>query len=60
LLLAVARGEYHGLFIELKVGSNKPSAEQIAFLDYLNDAGYLAVVLWSADAAIAEIKAYLA
>jgi hypothetical protein len=59
LLLASARGDYHGLFIELKVGSNKPSSEQIAFMDHLNHAGYRAVVHWSADDAIAEIKAYL-
>jgi hypothetical protein len=60
LFLATARRHYAGLFLELKIGSNKPSPDQRAFIDHLNQAGYRAVVHWSADDAIAEIKAYLA
>jgi hypothetical protein len=32
---------YHGLFIELKVGYNKPTDEQYEWLDSLNKEGYL-------------------
>ena len=60
LMLAAARGPHHGLFIEMKVGDNKPSSEQSAFLEYLIASGYKAVVHYSAEAAIHELKEYLA
>jgi len=59
LMLSVARGKYHGLFIEMKAGSNKPTDEQLEFIEHLNGAGYKACVHWSADAAIREIEAYM-
>jgi len=59
LFLDAPRNGYHGLRIEMKVGSNRPSEEQAAFIEYLNKAGYKAVTHWSADAAIEEIKGYL-
>jgi hypothetical protein len=49
----------HGFFAEMKVGSNKPSPEQREFLSHLISAGYRAIVCYSADEAIAEIKRYL-
>lgn len=39
------RGKYHGMFIELKVGKNKASPEQIAWRDALLDRGYYAVIV---------------
>lgn len=54
------QGGYAGLFIEMKVGDNKPSDDQKKFQKYLEDIGYKAVVHWSAEAAINEIQAYLA
>lgn len=60
LILAKPTKQYAGLFIEMKVGDNKPSDEQKAFLEYLLSVGYKAVVHWSADSAISEIKSYLA
>jgi hypothetical protein len=60
LMLAWPAAGAHGLFIEMKVGSNKTSEEQRLFLEHLSLSGYRAVVHWSADDAIAEIKEYLA
>lgn len=59
LILAKAAKEYHGLFIEMKVGNNKPTDTQEEFGAYLVGAGYKAAVHWSATAAIAEIENYL-
>ena len=50
--LPVAVAPYHGLFIELKAGHNKPTAEQAQWLDRLQAQGYLAVAAWGADEAI--------
>lgn len=47
------------LWIEMKRKPNKPSAEQVAVIDYLRRAGYHAVIAWDADEAITAIKAYL-
>ena len=35
LFLPVKRGEHNGLFIELKVGENKPSPEQLEWAEQL-------------------------
>lgn len=59
LVLAVPRDQFHGLFLEMKYGRNKPSEDQDAFIAYLLGAGYHASVQWSADSAIAAIKEYL-
>lgn len=60
LMLAKPHRDRAGLFIEMKVGDNKPSDEQKAFIAYLEGAGYKCAVHWSADAAIKEIEEYLA
>lgn len=59
LCLAAASNGHHGLYIEMKVGNNKPSDEQQKFKDYLNGAGYKASVHWDAKSAIDEIERYL-
>jgi hypothetical protein len=59
LFLPVARKGYNGLFIELKYGRNKPSEQQVAYLDALSAQGYLAVVCWGAEEAIETITEYL-
>jgi hypothetical protein len=59
LCLPVPRQDFHGMFIELKTGKNRPTAEQVKFLDTLAEQGYYAAVCWGAEEAIAEIKAYL-
>lgn len=60
LMLAKPAGVYHGLFMEMKVGNNKPTPEQESFLSYFESHGYKASVHWSAESAINEIKGYLA
>jgi hypothetical protein len=59
LFLMVPRKGYHGLVIEMKVGRNKPTEEQISWLDKLEAQGYRAVALWGAEEVIAEISEYL-
>lgn len=44
LCLAVPRGQYHGLYIELKVGKNKPTDNQIGWLRLLKQHGYAVAV----------------
>lgn len=45
LFLPVAKGGYHGLFIELKRKGNKPSESQIELLNKLKKQGYCAECL---------------
>ena len=59
IFLPVSRDGWHGMFIELKVGKNKPSDAQAKWLDALNEQGYCAVVCYGADEAIRVIKEYL-
>jgi len=58
----VGHGDFYvmcGLYIEMKVKPNKPTAEQKDWIKYLLDAGYEVMVAWSADEAIEGIKNYL-
>ena len=59
MFLAVPRGPYHGLFIELKHGKNKPSGVQVSFLAALSSQGYYAVPVWEWQDAIQLITNYL-
>lgn len=52
-------GPYHGLFIEMKYGKNKPTAAQMRFLDTVSTFGYKTAVCYSADRAIRAITEYL-
>jgi len=58
--LPVARGGYHGLYLELKHGRNKATAEQSYWLDRLIAQGYRAVVVHEFEGARAAILEYLA
>lgn len=59
LQLDVARGEYHGLRIEMKTARGKVSASQDSFLGALIAQGYATAVCRSADSAIRTIQEYL-
>jgi len=60
LMLPVARQGYHGLFVELKCGPNKPSEAQQDWLRNLRSEGYLCHVVWdSVDEAMGLIEEYL-
>jgi len=57
--LAFPVNDKHGLWIELKVGTNKLSPEQIAFLKRKSKRGYIALAVWGFDAAKQIILTYL-
>ena len=60
LFLPVASGKHHGLFIELKVGSNKASQSQLDAISDLRFNGYACYIIWdSVDEVIDTIAAYL-
>jgi len=59
LCLPVARNGYHGLYIELKFRSNKPSQEQEWWLDRLAEQGFLAIACWGFEEAREAISEYL-
>jgi hypothetical protein len=50
---------YCGIMIEMKVGSNKASEEQLEWLAYLNEAGYKAIVCYGWEEARDCIMEYL-
>ncbi len=52
------RHGYNGLAIELKVGYNKPSEQQLEQLDKLVDRNWLVVVSWSLEECISIIDWY--
>lgn len=59
MYLPVARDGWHGLFIELKVGRNKPSKHQEWWSEKLTEQGYLAVVCWGWHDAAGLLVDYL-
>lgn len=67
LMLPVARGDFHGLFIELKQPGLRPSRDgmggvsetQQQWLIDLAEQGYLAIVCWGWEEAMRALKEYL-
>lgn len=59
ICLPIACGGYHGLFIELKVGNNKPSAAQREWLYWLQKHGYSVFVCYGWLEAADRIEKYL-
>lgn len=59
ICLPVARGAYHGLYIEMKAGRNKASENQKQWLSDLNAQGYYAVLCYGWNAASEIITNYL-
>jgi len=59
LCLPVARGGYHGLFIEMKAGKNKTSENQEEWLENLQKQGYSAAVCYGFEEAKKVILKYL-
>lgn len=59
LCIPVARGGRHGLYIELKVGRNKPTAAQLDWLRLLAGEGYAVAVCYGAEQAIKAIETYV-
>lgn len=59
LCLPIPRGNYHGMYIEIKIGKNKPTKEQREWLAALAEQGYRVDVQYGADNAIKAICEYL-
>jgi hypothetical protein len=59
MFIPAARGIYHGLFIEMKANTNKPTEKQKWFINGIRPFGYAAVVTWGADQAIEATEAYM-
>ena len=60
LVLAVPRGPFHGLFLELKTNTGTPSDQQRAFLAAVEAEGYCAKVANGYDQAVQAITKYAA
>lgn len=59
LFLAIAVSDYHGLFIEMKFGKNRPTEDQEDRMTELMLENYFCGVCYSADEAICMIEFYL-
>ncbi|OJV40855.1 MAG: hypothetical protein BGO29_14910 [Bacteroidales bacterium 36-12] len=59
LHIPVAMKGYHGLYIEMKAGRNKPSDEQLTIMGKLQNEGYKCVVCWSLDEFMKVVEDYM-
>lgn len=57
--LPLARGKYHGLYIEMKVGKNKLTDGQSKFGTYAVNQNYKCVVCYGVEQAIKAVEDYL-
>lgn len=57
--LPVARGGYHGLYVELKSEKGDESKDQLKFAEEVREQGYMAVFCWGWEAAFDAIRDYL-
>jgi hypothetical protein len=49
LHIPVSKQGFHGLYIEMKAGKNKPSDNQITVMQKLNNEGFRCEVCWTVD-----------
>ncbi len=59
ICLPVPKGQYHGLYIELKVGKNKTSEYQNEWIEKLKEQNYYVVVCYGWRVAQEVIEHYL-
>lgn len=57
--IPIASKGYHGLYIELKSGKNKPTENQISVMEKLTNEGYLCRVCWTFCEFMDIVKDYL-
>lgn len=60
LMIAEPRGEFAGLFIEMKIKPNRPSKEQKEIISRLEDAGYRVAVCYSFEEFEKVVTDYMA
>ena len=58
LHVPIAKNGYHGLYVEMKAGKNKPTGNQLTIMDKLRNEGYKCVVCYSLDEFMQEVKDY--
>lgn len=59
LCLPVPSNGFHGLFVELKTKTGKPSDEQIWWISELQSRGYMTAICYSYEEAINTLISYL-
>ena len=59
ILIFNRKKDYSGLAIELKVGYNKPSENQLEFMKLLNEQGWMCVVSYSLEECIDLVDFYM-
>ena len=59
LFLPVPKNDYHGLYIEMKAGKNKPTQNQCWWAEQLQYQGYRVCLCYSSTLAIRAICDYL-
>lgn len=59
ITIARAKNGYNGAYLEVKVGKNKPTINQIQFMNAMNEEGYFTKTVYGADETINTIKDYL-
>jgi hypothetical protein len=59
ICLPVPCGKYHGLYIEMKVGDNTPSTNQLWWIEQLQKQGYKVEVCYGWDEAVKVIVGYM-
>ena len=59
MCLPVARNGFHGLYIEMKYGKNKPTDHQKEWIKALKEQGYKVTVCYSGVEATQELESYL-
>lgn len=59
VFLPVARGGYHGLYIEMKYGKNKLTPSQREFQEFIDRQGYAHMVCYNGETAYHLVEKYL-
>jgi len=59
IFIAIPSGEYHGLWVEMKAGKNKPTPLQLEFLANMKSKGYATAICYDAPTAIKTLEDYL-
>lgn len=59
VIICEPRKNYSGLAIELKVGKNKPTPEQLEFQKKMNERGWKTLISYSLDEIMFEVQTYL-